>query len=194
MSSHELSIRVILVLVKVLAAIFIFTCALTQIANRKTMDWRKNPVSAYLAGVPFSDVQDVGFLALSVATALLAVIGTSMPIIVSFSITTIALCIIVITKLIQISEVVGKTGRDRSSSNYAELERLHKNAAAVAFIAATFGLGWTGYFMHQQVVFVAAILCPITAFLFMRLAPEQSPIEERACIGLILIAMFAMSG
>ena len=56
-------------LIALLAAIafFIVSNAIVEYTNRATMNWMQQPMSAYLAGVKLSWLQDAGFIALAAA-------------------------------------------------------------------------------------------------------------------------------
>lgn len=157
----------------ILLAIFVIGNVLTEWRNRQALPWWDNPISAYLAGVPWAWVQDVGFLALVAALGLLAA-ESSVPSRLLFSAGAAALLMVVLTKYI------------------LRLAKFHDASAAVAFTAVTAGIlvraWWT-----NEVAKWAGLAVISTAFLFMRFAPKKTSLEEKTVTGCILVALWALS-
>lgn len=157
----------------ILLSIFVLGNILTEWRNRKTLPWWDNPISAYLAGVPWAWVQDVGFLALvgslglfaaefSAASRLLFLTGA------------VALLMVVLTKYV------------------LKLAKFHDASAAVAFTTVTAGILVRAWHTNE-IAKLAGCAAIATAFLFMRFAPKKTELEEKMVTGCILVALYALS-
>ena len=164
----------------ILISIFVSGNILTEWRNRKTLPWQSNPMSAYLAYVPWAWMQDVGFLALIVALFLLSV-GLSLSQ-VPFVIGACALFMVVLTKYLQPTDV----------KQQALIKKIHVLSAAVAFTSVIGGILWRTW--HSGGLANGAALAAIcVAFLFMRFAPKKTELEEKAVTACIIIALYALS-
>ena len=155
----------------VLLSMFVAGNILTEWRNRKALPWMSNPMSAYLAGVPWAWVQDIGFVALAGALVLFS-IGPLIPQIL-FLLGAVSLLMVVLTKYI------------------ASLSKFHKTSAALAFTSVIAGIlvrTWhTGNIANS---FAMASIC--VAFLFMRFAPKKTELEEKSVATCIVIALYAL--
>ena len=157
----------------ILLAIFVIGNVLTEWRNRQALPWWDNPISAYLAGVPWAWVQDVGFLALVAALGLLAA-ESSVPSRLLFSAGSAALLMVVLTKYL------------------LRLAKFHDASAAVAFTTVTFGILVRAW-QTNEVAKWAGLAAGAVAFLFMRFAPKKTSLEEKTVTGCILVALWALS-
>ena len=168
------------IILYILLSIFVAGNVLTEWRNRKTLPWMTNPMSAYLAYVPWAWMQDLGFLALIIALFLLSV-GLSLSQI-PFIIGACALFLVVLTKYLQPTD----------AKQQALIRDVHDKSAAVAFTAVTAGILWRTW--HTGGLANGAALAAIAvAFLFMRFAPKKTELEEKAVTVCIIIALYALS-
>lgn len=163
----------------ILISLFVVGNILTEWRNRKTLPWMSNPMSSYIAYVPWAWMQDVGFLALIVALFLLSV-GLSLSQ-VPFFIGACALFLVVLTKYLQPTDV----------KQQVLIQKIHILSAAVAFTAVTAGILWRTW--HSGGLANGAALAAIcVAFLFMRFDPKKTELEEKAVTACIIIALYAL--
>lgn len=163
-----------------LISMFVAGNVLTEWRNRKTLPWMSNPMSAYLAHVPWALAQDIGFLALVGALFLLAV-GTSLTQI-PFVIGACALFLVVLTKYIE----------PDNPTEQSYVQKAHIISAGIAFSSVIAGVLWRTW--HTGGLANGAALAAIAvAFLFMRFASKQTELEEKAVAACIIVALYALS-
>ena len=168
------------IILYILLSIFVAGNVLTEWRNRKTIPWMTNPMSAYLAYVPWAWMQDLGFLALIIALFLLSV-GLSLSQI-PFIIGACALFLVVLTKYLQPTD----------AKQQALIQWFHNKSAAVAFTAVIAGILWRTW--HTGGLANGAALASIcVAFLFLRFAPKRTELEEKAVAACIIVALYAFS-
>src|SRR5574337_44090 len=153
-----------------LISMFVAGNVLTEWRNRKTLPWMSNPMSSYLAHVPWSWMQDVGFVALAAALALLSRGSTLSGIL--FLLGTASLFMAVLNKYI------------------STLSKFHKISAAVPYTSVNAALlvrAWNTGGVSK----LFALAAIGVAFLFMRFAPSQTSLEEKAVTACLMVALYA---
>lgn len=169
-------------LIFALTIFFILTNVFTEWMNRGTLSWRTKPLSAYLAGVPYAWVQDVGYFGMAIGFLLLAWI-TGFPWGIAFLAATVTIPVVVITKYLIISQSANPTAVDI-------LNKAHDYSAGIAFLGATVGL-WKITWAMGGIPFGAAAAAPAIALLFMRFEPEQTTYEEKSYTAALMVSILS---
>ena len=168
------------IILYILLSIFVAGNVLTEWRTRKTLPWMNNPMSAYLAHVPWALAQDIGFLALVAALFLLAV-GTSLSQI-PFVIGACALFLVVLTKYIE----------PNNPTEQSYVQKAHVISAGIAFSSVIAGVLWRTWHI-VGLANGAALAAICVAFLFLRFAPKRTELEEKAVAACIIVALYALS-
>lgn len=165
----------------ILSIIFIITNVFTEWKNRKNLPWQTNPLSSYLAGVPYAWVQDIGYFGMAVALLLFAWIA-GFPWGLSFLAAALALPVVVITKyMIDSPNVISVKAK--------QYQKWHDYSAGIAFLGMTVGMLRISYLIGMNsVAFVASLAAPAIALLFMRFWPKQTTYEEKAYTAALMVA------
>ena len=175
-------------LIAILAALafFILSNAAVEYANRTTMNWMQQPMSAYLAAVKLSWLQDAGFLVLAAALPFIGhLFGTALTVpALALDMAAIALVIVVATKL----DIHDHPG----SADNAQLERVHIISAGLAFSGVELALlihTWA-----HGLPFALTLAGPFVAFLLYRFAKadEADALEEKAVAALQMAAFISI--
>lgn len=165
----------------ILFSIFVAGNIATEWRNQKALPWASNPISAYLADVPWAIAQDAGFLALTIALFILSAPLTLAHI--PFLIAACALPFVVLTKYYI-------AFADTPATDKAIAERLHVILAGIAFTGTTVSLlllTWHDVSLANG----AAMAAVAVAFLFYRFAPSCTAVEEKAVTACIMVSLYA---
>ena len=175
-------------LIAILAALafFILSNAAVEYANRATMNWMQQPMSAYLAAVKLSWLQDAGFIALAAALPFIAyVFGGGYTIqALALYVAAVALVVVVATKL--------DIHAHPSSLDAPMLEHIHIICAGIAFSGVELAL-----LIHtwgHGLPFALTLAGPFVAFLLYRFAKadEADALEEKAVAALQMAAFISI--
>jgi hypothetical protein len=164
-------------------AFFVAANVAVEYRNRKSLPPFRSDLSAYLAGVPWFWLQDLGYLALAVCFPLIGERFGGLAVEILFDVSAFGLVVVVLTK-----DLIA----------YSGLNPLVKGDLEIAHVAAaglTFGLLTVALLVHSwlepSTTFVAALLAPLSAAAFNRLAPKKTALEEKAYTLFLLIAILA---
>jgi len=165
-------------LIALLAAIafFIVSNAIVEYANRATMNWMQQPMSAYLAGVKLSWLQDAGFIALAAALPFIGYLfggGYTIQALTLY-VAAVALIGVIATKI-----VVTDLNVHRASAGIAF------SGVELALLIHTWGHG---------LPFALTLAGPFVAFLLYRFAKadEADALEEKAVAALQMAAFISI--
>lgn len=169
------------ILLLTLISAFVLGNILTEWRNRKMLPWTQNPISAYLADVPWAWMQDLGFFAL--ASALFLMGDSLSPAGMAFVVAGLALILVVVTKYyIAFSNA--------SAIDKTEAEKIHIICAGIAFTGITVAMlmeTWhTGDLAKD-----AALAAPGVAFLFYRFQPQKLALEEKFVGLCLMVSLYA---
>ena len=167
----------------VIIAFFIAANVAVEYRNRAILPPFRSDLSAYLAGVPWFWVQDLGYLALAVCLPLIGYWLGGLAVEVLCDVSAVGLVVVVVTK-----DLIA----------YSKFNPLVKGDLEIAHVAAaglTFGLLTVALLVHSwlepSTTFVAALLAPLSAAAFNRLAPNRTALEEKTYTLLMLVAMLS---
>lgn len=164
-------------------AFFVLANVIVEYKNRKLFPPFRTDLSGYLAGVPWHWLQDAGYLILALALPAIGFYlgGESVEILMSLA--CVGLIAVVITKLVIYYGGLGPFIN-------ASLETVHIWAAGMTYGCLTASLlihSW----LEPNAVFVCALLAPLSAATFNRLAGGKTALEEKTYTLFLLIAIFA---
>lgn len=174
------------VLCLILIGLFIAGNIAVSLRNRATLNPWKTVMSDYLAGHPWSDLQDTGFFSLALALPILSfVLHAGVWVTAPLWVAGVALVVVVVTKLVIDAS---PTAPDRDT-----LERLHVIAAGLAFSGVLAALLIYSY-SANRVAFGLACLAPAVTFLCYRFASkdELDAFEEHAMTTFEIASMIAV--
>ena len=164
-------------------AFFIAANVAVEFRNRKALPPFRSDLSAYLAGVPWFWVQDLGYLVLAVFLPLIGYSLGGLAVEILFDVSAFGLVVVVGTK-----DLIAYSGLNPLEKG--DLEIAHVAAAGLTFALLTVALlihSW----LEPSATFISALLAPLSAAAFNRLAPKKTALEEKAYTLFLLIAMLA---
>lgn len=170
----------------ILVGLFIAGNLAVSVRNKATLNPWKTVMSDYLAGHPWSDLQDTGFFSLALALVLLSfVLHAGAWVSVPLWVAACALVVVIVTKLV--------IDANPSAPDRNTLERLHVIAAGLAFSGVLAALLIYGY-SANRVAFGLACLAPAVTFLCYRFASadELDAFEEHAMTTFEIASMIAV--
>lgn len=164
-----------------ITGVFIVANVAVEWRNRKTMVWWQNPLSAYLAGVPYAKVQSVAYLLFSIGMLLMA-----------WSYGRVVPAILLIASAVSLANVVyTKWEALRKPQERAAIMKEHVLSAGIAFITATLALLFLAW-QANWAAFALALAAPLSALLFWKFEPAQTTLEEKTYLALLLASFVVL--
>jgi hypothetical protein len=164
-------------------AFFVLSNVIVEYRNRKLFPPFRTDLSGYLSVVPLHWLQDAGYLVLALALPAIGFYLGGLSVEILFSLACVGLISVVVTKrVIQYAKLGPFVNSD--------LETAHIASAGVTYGCLTAALlihSW----LQPNVTFICALLAPLSAAAFNRLASGKTALEEKTYTLFLLIAIFA---
>jgi hypothetical protein len=164
-------------------AFFVLANVIVEYKNRKLFPPFRTDLSGYLAGVPWHWLQDAGYLILALSLPAIGFYLGGLSVEILFSLACVGLVTVVVTKL-----VIQYAGLGAFANS--DLETAHVASAGVTYGCLTVALlihSW----LQPNATFICALLAPLSAAAFNRLASGKTALEEKIYTLFLLIAIFA---
>ena len=170
-------------LILFLLTAFVVSNIAVEWLNRRQLSWKTEPLSSYLADVPYAWIQDTGYFMLAAVFFILSFTSRNGSVWILFLGTGVAVILVVLTKYY----VDDPT---HSISARQDAQHVHVICAGIAYICMTLALlieTWPLGGIARD----AALAAPATAFLFYRFAPSQTALEEKAVTACLMVSLYA---